>query len=137
MKSAQFSVSSHKPGFGIPELLSEDLNQFWQSDGLQPHFILLQFQKRTILTGISMYINFNQDESYTPKLVSIRGGTCIDTLTEICKKETKEIQGWVDIEFDRIGLFCLQVLVLQNHQNGKDTHVRGLKIHSVVTASEP
>jgi anaphase-promoting complex subunit 10 len=130
MKSMNVALSSHKPGFGVKELMNLDSNQFWQSDGAQPHYILIHFLKRTICSGISIYINYTQDESYTPKLISIRGGTSIETLTEICKKDTEEMEGWIDIHFDRIGLFCLQILVLQNHQNGKDTHIRGLKIQT-------
>jgi anaphase-promoting complex subunit 10 len=130
------TLSSYKPGFGVTELLSPDTNQFWQSDGPQPHFVLLHFHKRTIVNSVSIYVDYVHDESYTPKSLSIRGGTSIETLTEICKKEMGEVIGWVDIPFDRVGVFVLQILVLANQQHGKDTHIRALKVGSVHAVEE-
>lgn len=33
-------------GYGIDELLSNNVEKYWQSDGPQPHTILLEFQVR-------------------------------------------------------------------------------------------
>ena len=48
----------------------------------------------------------------------------------------EEPRGWVDVELEGVGVggraelraFVVQVRVLENHQNGKDTHVRGVQI---------
>lgn len=45
-------------------------------------------------------------------------------------------RGWVDVDLEGVGVagkpelraFVVQVRVLENHQNGKDTHVRGVQI---------
>ncbi|CAN6905341.1 unnamed protein product, partial [Brassica oleracea] len=48
-KNAAWSVSSCKPGNGVNTLRDDDLETFWQSDGLQPHLINIQFQKKVRL----------------------------------------------------------------------------------------
>lgn len=48
----------------------------------------------------------------------------------------EEPRGWVDVDLEGVGVggkaelraFVVQVRVLENHQNGKDTHVRGVQI---------
>lgn len=48
----------------------------------------------------------------------------------------EEPRGWVDVDLDGVGVggkaelraFVVQVRVLENHQNGKDTHVRGVQV---------
>ena len=48
-------------------------------------------------------------------------------------------KGWIDVGLEHVGggedgktlrAFLVQVRVMENHQNGKDTHVRGLKIYA-------
>ena len=43
---------------------------FWQSDGSQPHFLTAFYNSRIQICAIAIYLDFNQDESYTPKLYS-------------------------------------------------------------------
>ena len=48
----------------------------------------------------------------------------------------EEPHGWIDVDLDGVGVggraelraFVVQVKILENHQNGKDTHVRGVQI---------
>ena len=46
-------------------------------------------------------------------------------------------KGWIDVPLDHVGggvdgktlrAFLVQAKIVENHQNGKDTHVRGLKV---------
>jgi hypothetical protein len=39
------------------------------------HTIDLSFHQATLIRQVSLFIDFFQDESYTPKTLSIRGGT--------------------------------------------------------------
>ncbi|KAJ3315668.1 Anaphase-promoting complex subunit 10 [Boothiomyces sp. JEL0838] len=126
--AALISVSSYKPGFSIKQLLDSNLETFWQSDGPQPHYINFNFKKRTRINTVSVYFDFKQDESYSPKVISIRMGTNPDTLQEVVKQEFDEPSGWIDIPVAGQKTFMIQVAVLVNHQNGKDTHVRGIKL---------
>ena len=59
-----------------------------------------------------------QDESYTPKRVSVRAGRCFDTLSEIESVGFQEPDGWQEIQLhdmfvrgvqDPLKTFCLQV----------------------------
>lgn len=74
-------------------------------------------------------------------------------LIEFCEMNFEHPKGWIDVDFSQVGpmpaeeevaegeeaiidwsqrpvLKCmvLQVRILENHQNGKDTHLRGLQI---------
>jgi len=48
----------------------------------------------------------------------------------------EEPRGWVDVDLEGVGVggkpelraFVVQVRILENHQNGKDTHVRGVQL---------
>ncbi|KAI6179620.1 Anaphase-promoting complex subunit 10 [Aphelenchoides besseyi] len=109
---AVWSLSSCKvEGFGINQLLDERTDTFWQSDGVQPHMITIEFQKYTEISFLLMYLDFKSDESYTPQKIQVYTGNSILDLEEPPKVvNLNEPNGW------------------QNHQNGRDTHVRGLKV---------
>lgn len=67
------------------------------------------------------------------------GGTGYHDLIPFSELSFVQPKGWIDVNLDHVGggsdgktlrAFIVQVKVLENHQNGKDTHVRGLKIYS-------
>ena len=82
--NAVWSVSSAKPGFGVEQLRDDDVQTFWQSDGQQPHFVNIQFNRRVSLTHIAFYVDVDIDESYTPSKVAIKCGTNFHDL-EVCQ----------------------------------------------------
>ena len=130
-----WSLSTFKSGQGIEQLLSKDMNQYWQSDGPQPHFINVQFPKKVTMKQLSIYLDYSQDESYTPKQLSIRAGNTFNELQQIQLIDLEEPVGWRDISLlttdgSFIKAYILQIAILSNHQNGKDTHVRGVHIFS-------
>ena len=52
---AVWSVSSAKPGNGV-ELLRDGRDEtYWQSDGMQPHMVNIQFQKK-VLTSFMCHV---------------------------------------------------------------------------------
>src|SRR2546428_430297 len=54
---------------------------FWRrSDGPQPHIVTIQFHKKMRLSELAFYVDFKQDESYTPQKLSIRAGTGVQDL---------------------------------------------------------
>ncbi|KAL7417693.1 anaphase-promoting complex, subunit 10/DOC domain-containing protein [Mrakia frigida] len=141
---ATWSVSSHKFGFGVANLKDPDPELFWQSEGPQPHFISLQFPHRVNILKLSIYLSHPKDDSYTPQKLSIRAGTGRHDLTEVRLHEVDKPEGWVTIDLrdgavegeeaeemeegQPIPAFLLQIVVVANHLNGKDSHVRGLKV---------
>ncbi|KAI9016771.1 anaphase-promoting complex, subunit 10-domain-containing protein [Hyaloraphidium curvatum] len=77
---AVWSLSTCKPNFGIEQIRDDNLETYWQSDGPQPHLISIQFPKKMTVTEVKMYLDYKQDESYTPQRLSVRAGTCYQDL---------------------------------------------------------
>ncbi|AQK91907.1 anaphase-promoting complex subunit 10 [Zea mays] len=135
-KTAAWSVSSCKAGNGVAALRDDNLDTYWQSDGAQPHLVNIQFQKKVQLQLVVLYVDFKLDESYTPSKISIRAGDGFHNLKEIRTVELAKPVGWVHISLSGIDpretfihTFMLQIAVLSNHLNGRDTHVRQIKIY--------
>ncbi|GFN77763.1 anaphase-promoting complex subunit 10 [Plakobranchus ocellatus] len=134
---AVWSLSSCKPGFGVDQLTDESNDTYWQSDGPQPHTVSIQFRRKTTVKDICLYADYKADESYTPNRLSIRAGNHFNDLCDIEQVELCEPSGWVciplkDSHDKPIRTFMIQIAVLSNHQNGRDTHIRRIKIRSPV-----
>ncbi|PWZ17235.1 Anaphase-promoting complex subunit 10 [Zea mays] len=135
-KRAAWSVSSFKDGNGVAALRDDNLDAYWQSDGAEPHLVNIRFQKKVQLQLVALYVDFKLDESYTPSKISIRAGDGFHNLKEIKTVELAKPVGWVHISLSGadpretfIHTFMLQIAVLSNHLNGRDTHVRQIKIY--------
>lgn len=73
--------------------------------------------------------------------ISIRVGNHANDLTEVEQLELSEPSGWVYVGLrdssDRpVRTFMLQLAVLSNHQNGRDTHIRRIKVRSPHQSSD-
>ena len=89
---------------------------------------------------IVIYTDFKLDESYTPSKISIRVGSTFHDLQEIHVEELNEPSGWVTIlpprpesedgSVNTLRTHFIQVAILANHQNGRDTHIRQIKIYT-------
>lgn len=136
---ASWTVSSSKPGCGVDALRDEDTNLFWQSDGPQPHHLNIHFSRLVSIVAIRLYLDFEADESYTPTRITLLAGTGYHDLIPFSALSFEQPKGWIDVPLDHVGggedgktlrVFLVQVRIVENHQNGKDTHVRGLKIYA-------
>jgi len=134
---AVWSLSSCKPGFGVEQLRDGNLETYWQSDGPQPHLISIQFRRKTAIQNICLYADYKLDESYTPSKISIRAGNHFHDLHQIELIELEEPNGWLTVSLSDgdkpLRTYMLQIAVLANHQNGRDTHMRQIKIHAPLT----
>jgi len=131
---ATWTLSTAKPGFGVEQLRDDNIETYWQSDGAQPHSVSIQFPKKSTVEEICIYSDFKLDESYTPARISIKAGTTYHDLQEIKTVDIEEPTGWVSIALMGANNLPLrtnfiQLLVLANHQNGRDTHIRQIKIY--------
>lgn len=151
---ANWKLSSFKQGFGIHQLRDDTPDTYWQSDGshgsnnanssnngiitnnelTSPHSITIQFSKKVPLERISMFTNYNLDESYTPSKIKILAGSSDGwDLNEVCTVNFNKPVGWSHIIFNGIRndgvlkCFMVKLIILANHQDGKDTHIRSLK----------
>ncbi|KAH7347211.1 anaphase-promoting complex subunit 10 [Plectosphaerella cucumerina] len=138
----KFTVSSHKPGSGVEELRSDDTELYWQSDGPQPHKLTVYFVKRVGIRDIRFYVDYQRDESYTPTKIIFRAGTSENNLIDFHEMSLTTPSGWQQVPLEGVGggpddntLACwvFQMKIAENHQNGKDTHLRGIKIYAANT----
>ncbi|TVY37679.1 Anaphase-promoting complex subunit [Lachnellula occidentalis] len=136
---ASWTVSSCKPGCGVEALRDDDTNLFWQSDGPQPHHLNIHFSRLVSILSIRIFLDFRADESYTPTRITLLAGTGYHDLIPFSALEFEKPIGWIDVPLDHVGggedgrtlrAFLVQVKIVENHQNGKDTHVRGLKVYA-------
>lgn len=147
---ASWTVSTSKPGCGVAALRHASSSLFWQSDGPQPHLLTIHFFKQVAIAHIRIYLDFENDESYTPTRMQFWAGTGLHDMVEFAEMQFEQPRGWIPVDFSQVGpiedddnedpgnidwnkrpllrCFILQVRILENHQNGKDTHLRGLQI---------
>lgn len=147
---ATWKLSSHKQGHGLAQLREDNPETYWQSDGSSennmeqqpstdganlnhPHSILLRFSKKVSLERISIFTNYQLDESYTPLRIKIMAGASNWDLTEVCVVNFEKPIGWSHIIFKGVrgdGLlkcFLVKIIILANHQDGKDSHIRAIR----------
>lgn len=150
---ANWKLSTYKQGYGISQLRDDSPESFWQSDGSNgnnninsatantmnnnqlsnPHSVTIQFSKRVSLERISIFTNFSLDESYTPSMIKIMAGSSGWDLNEVCTVNFTKPIGWSHIIFNGIRndgvlkCFVVKLVVLANHQDGKDSHIRAIR----------
>lgn len=162
---ATWKLSSFKQSHGLPQLRDDNPETYWQSDGSidnnmepqpdsecnhlnHPHSVMLQFSKKVSLERISIFTNYQLDESYTPLKIKIMAGGSNWDLTEVCVVTFDKPIGWSHIIFKGVrgdGLlkcFVVKIIILANHQDGKDSHIRALRCYgkkasSNIDASNP
>uniref|UniRef100_A0A023F9Q7 Anaphase-promoting complex subunit 10 n=2 Tax=Triatominae TaxID=70999 RepID=A0A023F9Q7_TRIIF len=135
-----WTLSTCKPGFGVDQLRDDLLDTYWQSDGQLPHLVSIQFKRKTTVSDVCIYTDYKLDESYTPSRISIRAGASYNDIQEVEVLDLHEPAGWIiipvkDTKGRQLRTFMIQIAVISNHQNGRDTHIRQIKVHSPVERS--
>ena len=149
-----WQLSSAKPGNGVEQIRDQSTDTYWQSDGqTQPHLIQVHFARRVAISHVCLYLDYNLDESYTPKTISIQFGmTTHDLMPAIADATTIELNepnGWCiipltsppdpldDLDEDPtesaprriVRAHMIQIEICAMHQNGRDTHVRQIQLY--------
>lgn len=147
-----WTLSSAKPGNGVESLRDPSCETYWQSDGIcQPHWVQLSFRRRLPILYVALFLDFQLDESYTPKTISIETGMSAQdacSSDETAKLEFHEPTGWVivpvvgcpdplDGKIHPVKAHMLRINILSMHQNGRDCHVRNLKVFCERNAQVP
>lgn len=153
---ASWTVSTAKPGNGVAALRSPDTNLYWQSDGPQPHLLSIHFFKLVSIVHMRVYLDFASDESYTPTKIQFLAGMGVHDIQEFAEMSFEQPTGWIDVDFTNVGpvehdddddddeegrdvdwskqpvlrAFLVQVKIHENHQNGKDCHLRAVQLFS-------
>lgn len=82
---------NHSEGLGVYQLLDDRSDTYCmfffnmliikllkgQSDGLQPHTITIEFQRKTDISFVVIYLDYKADESYTPSKIQVQSGSSI------------------------------------------------------------
>nr|XP_008523013.1 PREDICTED: anaphase-promoting complex subunit 10-like [Equus przewalskii] len=133
---------------GIPPIMSisQAAGRKGVLDIIFPHdkghvvFTLIAFRRKTTVKTLCIYADYKSDESYTPSKISVRVGNNFHNLQEIRQLELVEPSGWIHVPLTDnhkkpTRTFMIQIAVLANHQNGRDTHMRQIKIYTPVEES--
>ncbi|WUR03528.1 anaphase-promoting complex subunit 10 [Vairimorpha necatrix] len=120
-------LSSYKKNNSLKELISNEMSEYWATDDSLPHGIQIKFHKLTYVEEIRLFLSFSQDDSYTPKEIEIRTGMTLSTMESILVVTLMEPEGLLSLSVKQV-CFYLQIIILSNHQEGKDSHIRNLKI---------
>ena len=90
-----------------------------------------------MLSELAFYVDADLDESYTPRSVTVRSGTFHHDLEEVRHFDLTSPKGWVRIplgDLTGVGInryhrtWYLQLVVTQMHSNGRDMHIRLIKV---------
>jgi anaphase-promoting complex subunit 10 len=95
-----WSLSSAKVGNGVEQLRDDNVNSFWQSDGVQPHYVMIQFLKKFRVNEVWIYLDYKTDESYTPSRISIKVENSFNELVEVKLVDFEEPVGWFKISLE-------------------------------------
>jgi anaphase-promoting complex subunit 10 len=97
------------------------------------------FVKRVGIRDIRFFVDYSEDESYTPTKIVFKSGTSENNLIEFATMTMDSPVGWQQVPIagaggepvgNTLASYVLQMQILENHQNGKDTHLRGIKIYA-------
>ncbi|KAG2198614.1 hypothetical protein INT47_001061 [Mucor saturninus] len=135
---AIWRVSSFRSDWGPENLRDNNPWTYWQSNCPDPrknHTIDVIFHQATLIRQVSLFLDFFQDESYTPRTICIRCGTSrrdlLDLMTIECEQD---FVGWLNADVmskndgEPFRLWFLQIAILNTHSNGRDTHIRQIKV---------
>ncbi|KRY15519.1 Anaphase-promoting complex subunit 10, partial [Trichinella patagoniensis] len=130
---AAWVVSTYKRGHSVPALRDASLNTYWQTNGPLPHLLTLYFNRLTLISHLCIYVDTDVDGSYTPKTLSIRRGTQLCDMVENVLVHLANFKGWAVIPLcargrNFVSAFILQIAILANHLNGRDSCIRQIKV---------
>ena len=136
-----WTLTSAKAGNGVEQLRDDNVNSFWQSDGCQPHFLKIEFLKKFRISEIWIFLDYKTDESYTPNKISLQIENTFNEWIDYKLFDFEEPVGWYKMTLEErnskgevikpyFKLQGLQLVVLANMHNGKDTHIRCVKLFS-------
>ena len=175
-----WQLSSAKPGNGVEQIRDHSTETYWQSDGTsQPHWVQVHFARRVAISHVCLYLDYNLDESYTPRRMAVKVGMTNQDLVPAIQPpntlvEFQEPVGWCivplkaaqdpledgddedgddsdDEEDDDdednensagnnkkrmqryVKAHLIQISILSQHQNGRDTHVRQVQLYGPKT----
>ncbi|KAJ4714391.1 Anaphase-promoting complex subunit 10 [Melia azedarach] len=97
--------------------LPYSFNKFagFRSDGAQPYFVNILFQKKGKLQLVVLYVDFKLDESYTPGKISIRAGDGFHNLKNLSSQLDGSVYHYLEMILGKLLsiLLCCKFLCCQ------------------------
>ena len=80
-----------------------------------------------------MYIDFKRDDSYSPRNITIQIGDHESMLFDYASVKLENAEGWIEMDLrddqgQPVDCFCLRIVITGNHQNGRDSRLRGIRV---------
>eukprot|EP00792_Barthelona_sp_PAP020_P003974 TRINITY_DN1799_c0_g2_i1.p1 TRINITY_DN1799_c0_g2~~TRINITY_DN1799_c0_g2_i1.p1 ORF type:complete len:159 (+),score=42.56 TRINITY_DN1799_c0_g2_i1:69-545(+) len=126
-------ASSSRRGFFIDNIIDNDVNTYWKSNGSPSHSIFLHFPSRKQIEQVYLYLNISLDETYTPNVICLRCGDSIEDLKEIATVTINTTNvGWIPLLAKNISAFpigCVfEICIVSNFDEGRDCVLRQVKL---------
>lgn len=117
----EIELSSFKHGYGLQELMTDGENNYWNTDDSLPHFVRITFPAFTYVDSVELGLSYEADDSYTPEVIQL--------YAEGSTQDYKffEPDGPVFLQVRR-RVFEIILTIHSNHAEGKDSHVRSLRV---------
>lgn len=114
-------LSSSKRGYGLKELLSSNVNDYWSTEGNLPHVITIRLNKYMFIYSIELFLSYLKDDSYTPEVIKYYfNNQCIE-------KKCNQPEGYL-ILFIKEYVQEVAIVITSNHTDGKDSRIRHIRI---------
>lgn len=126
-------LSSAKRGYGLKQLLSSSHSEYWHSDDSLPHSITISFFKKTYVFSVNILLSYFLDESYTPENICVyyksqsKDNKNLFADFKEAKYAFKEPEGEMVLKIEDF-VFEIYLVILNNHTDGKDSHIRNLRV---------
>ena len=114
-------LSSSKRGYGLKELLSSNVNDYWSTEGNLPHVITIRLNKYMFIYSIELFLSYLKDDSYTPEVIKYYfNNQCIE-------KKCNQPEGSL-VLFIKEYVQEVAIVITSNHTDGKDSRIRHIRI---------
>lgn len=114
-------LSSCKRGYGLKELVSAVENEYWNTDDALPHSMHITFPELTYVHSVVLSLSYSLDESYTPERIAVHFAGKQRDFT------FSEPEGRCSLSIDAM-IYDVHIIIINNHSDGKDSHVRKLRV---------
>ncbi|PVV00797.1 hypothetical protein BB560_003878 [Smittium megazygosporum] len=131
---AFWSVSSNRGGYPLSNMRDSDPDTYWQSQGETPHFITAEFLNPVKISEISIHIDYEKDDSFTPEKFVILSGNNLTNLQRLMEVSLDKPSGIILIKIEAqnnpyLEASIIQIFIVANCSGGNDSRIRNISIH--------
>uniref|UniRef100_A0A1I7ZTQ0 Anaphase-promoting complex subunit 10 n=1 Tax=Steinernema glaseri TaxID=37863 RepID=A0A1I7ZTQ0_9BILA len=133
-KEATWTVSSVRDQQGAGLMLTDDLGEFWESDGQLPHHIFCEFPTAIEVIGFVLNLNHNSDESFTPRKITAEMTSDVNWISSDWDEYFfSKPNGWV---FNRLyegeqieptSCWAIRITIPELH-DGRNVRIRAIRV---------